>query len=423
MKNNHKKVVRRILSISALFIFFFMFFSNTFIYAAEDSLNINSKACILIEPSTGEILYEKNAYTRLYPASTTKVMTAILVMENVNLKDTCTVSQNAVSSIPITYSSAKLQVGEKFTVEQLLNLLMIPSANDAAVVLAEYIGGSVDGFSVMMNQKAKEIGCLDTNFVNPNGIHNENHYTTAYDLSLIGKYATKFPELVKICQTLEYEIPPSAQLPEESRKFGNTNALIRPSTEKTKNKYYYSYASGLKTGHTNPAQYCMIATAKKEDMELLVVTLNAPKTDAGDFLREYDCITLFDYGFSKYRFTNVKTQNDLVEMVTIPNGTKETKHLNVLVSQDIKTLVKNDTLVEVDPVITYSSTLQAPISEGEVLGEVSYTISGKTYTSSLVAQSDVIVSEDINLAVKIVFVFFIVLLVSSIAYVVFKEKK
>ena len=162
-------------------------------FANSNQIQTLSQACILIDSSTGKILYEKDSKKRKYPASTTKMMTAILAIEKCNLADIATVNETAISkkAVPDGYTNAKLVAGEKFTIEQLLNVLLIPSANDAANVLAEHISGSVEEFSKLMNEKAKEIGCLDTNFVNPSGIHNDNHYSTAYDLSLIAQYGMK----------------------------------------------------------------------------------------------------------------------------------------------------------------------------------------------------------------------------------------
>ena len=172
-----------------------------------DNLETNSPFVLLMDANTGKILYSKNAFERHFPASTTKIMTAILTLENCKLSDVVTVSHNAIFSIPVGYSHASLQEGEELTVEQLLNVLLIPSANDAAVALAEHIAGSVDAFAEMMNNKAKEIGCLDTHFVNPNGVHNEEHYSTAYDLALIGKYAMQFDDIMRIAKVNQYTLP------------------------------------------------------------------------------------------------------------------------------------------------------------------------------------------------------------------------
>ena len=158
---------------------------------AIENINTYCEACILMNADNGKILYSKNADEKMYPASTTKVMTAILALENCNLTDIVTVSHDAIFNVPYGYSIANLQEGEEISINALLHVLLIPSANDAAFVLAEHIAGSVDAFSDMMNEKAKEIGCKNTHFVNPNGIHSEDHYSIAYDLALIGQYAMR----------------------------------------------------------------------------------------------------------------------------------------------------------------------------------------------------------------------------------------
>ena len=178
------------LKLKKILLLFFMLISiSSLAFAAE--LNLNSEAAILVEVSTGRILYEKNSTKQLYPASTTKILTAILVLENCDLDEKVTVRETALNNIPSGYVTCNLQIGEQLTVNDLLYALMIPSANDAAYVLAEHVGGSVEGFSAMMNDKARALGCKTTHFVNPNGIHDDSHYSTAYDLYLIADYAMK----------------------------------------------------------------------------------------------------------------------------------------------------------------------------------------------------------------------------------------
>ena len=191
-----------------------------------DNITTNSPSVILMDSKTGKILYSKNAFEQRYPASTTKIMTAILALENCKLTDVATVSHDAIFNVPVGYSHASLQEGEMLTIEQLLNVLLIPSANDAAFVLAEHIAGSVDNFSEMMNNKAKEIGCLNTHFVNPNGIHNDDHYSTAYDLALIGKYAMQFNDIMRIAMVNQYTLPKTNKYDREDRIFNTTNGLV-----------------------------------------------------------------------------------------------------------------------------------------------------------------------------------------------------
>ena len=255
-------------------------------------LNLYSKSCILIECSTNRVAYEKNADDIMYPASTTKLLTAIIALEKCNLSDTVTITNDMVSKIPTGYTTAYLQVGEILTIEQILNALLIPSANDAGYALAIHISGSIENFSVLMNQKAKEIGCTNSNFVNPSGIHSENHYSTARDLALIGQYSLKYPTITKIGSQTSYSLTSNNG---KTRNFETTNTLIKPNENN-----YYKYATGLKTGYTQPAGSCIVATAKKDDMEFLLVLLGAPIAENNTNYRDLDCQTLFEYGFLNY---------------------------------------------------------------------------------------------------------------------------
>ena len=223
--------------------FFILLISSSITFANESEIpNVGSPSALLMDLKTGKILYEKNINEKMYPASLTKIMTAILVLENCDLNDVATVSDFAVSSVPFGYVTADLQVGEELKVEQLLNVLLVGSCNDAATVLAEHVAGSVENFSIMMNKKAKELGCNNTNFVNPNGLHSENHYSTAYDLSLISKYAMKNETFRKIVSKLSYKLPTTNKYTKKDRVFYNANSLLFNGTQGS-NNYYYKYAT------------------------------------------------------------------------------------------------------------------------------------------------------------------------------------
>ena len=370
-----------------------------------DSIKVNSPSCLLIDANTGKVLYEKKAYEKMYPASTTKLMTAILTLENCKLTDVATVSHNAIFSIPVGYSHANLQEGEKLTVEQLLNVLLIPSANDAAVVLAEHISGSVSEFCKLMNQKAKELGCKNTNFVNPNGIHDKNHYSTSYDLSLIGKYAMKFPDIMRIAMVTQYTLPKTNKYNKTDRIFNATNALIN---NESLNTYYYPYATGLKTGYTDSAGSCIVTTAKKGEMKLLLVVLNSDSVEK----RYEDCIHLFNYGFNNYTYTSLNSAHDIVKTIDIQNGTKETKNLDICVKDDITVLLSTTVKKEdLKPTIEINSELRAPIAENMVVGKISYEIDGDMYSSDLVAASSVIPSSFEVLLFRVLAIFLILYII------------
>lgn len=211
--------------------------------------DITATSAIVIDCMDGKILYEKNINEKLYPTSLTKILTAIIVVENCNLDDTVTISQNAISMVQTGYLTANIKAGETFSVEQLLNLLFISSYSDVANVLAEHVSGNIEEFTKLMNAKAKEIGCKNSNFVNCNGEHNTEHYSTAYDLGLIAKYAMQYEELRNIANKKECELPATEIYTNSDRKYYTTNEMLKSSSDN-----YYKGAKGIKTGFTTPAR-------------------------------------------------------------------------------------------------------------------------------------------------------------------------
>jgi len=358
--------------------------------SVENVPNIESPAAILMDLNTGKILYEKNINKKMYPASLTKVMTAILALENCNLNEVATVSYDAVMSIASGYVTANLQIGEEVTVEQLLYVLMVGSANDSAVVLAEHISGSVEDFADLMNEKAKEIGCTSTNFLNPYGAHDENHYSTAYDLALMAKYAMQNETFRTLVSTTSYKLPITNKYEKEDRLFTTTNALLMVSNNTRADNYYYKYATGIKTGFTTPAKNCLIASANKGNLELLTVVLGAGQNDEGLSNRYLDTINLFEYGYDNYALREVIKSGGVVQTVNISNATRDTKKLDAIVQNDISVLIKaedkNNALL---PTVHINEDLKAPINQGDVIGTVTYTVEGIEYTENLVANNNV----------------------------------
>ena len=252
----------------------YLFFNMCNSYATDESitaLNIYSEAAILIDSKTGQILYEKNAYTKKYPASTTKILTAILAIENCNLNDTVTVTKSAISAVPAGYSSANLIEGEKITIQNLLIVFLVHSANDAGYVLAEHVSGSIDNFSRLMNEKVLSLGCENTHFTNPSGIHDDSHYTTAYDLSLIAKYCMQNETFRNLVSMQTCTIPSTNK--STTRKYSNTNNLIDPSS-----KFYLKECIGIKTGYTSEARNCLVSSCIKDNLELICVVLDGDLT-------------------------------------------------------------------------------------------------------------------------------------------------
>lgn len=372
--------------IICLFTFILLFLNSTNIFATDTStLEINSPSVILIERNTGNILYEKNANAIRYPASTTKIMTAILTLENCNLNDVVRVTYSAIQNVPSGYSIADLKVDEELTVEQLLHLLLIPSASDAANTLAEHIGGSIESFATMMNTKAKEIGCTGTNFTNPDGRHDENHTSTAYDLTLMANYAMNNDTFRSIVSKASYILYPTNKCTTE-RYFKTTNSLLN----KYSTDYYYDKAIGIKTGFTTPAGNCLVAAAKVDDMECIVTILGATQNSDGLSERFLESKQLFEFAFGNYTYKTVKYKSDIAKTIDVKGATKDTKTLNLELDKNIYAFInKEDLDTNFEPTITLNENIKAPILKGETLGTATYNIENQTYTVNLVASSDV----------------------------------
>ena len=254
---------------------------------------ISAEGAILIEAETGTVLYEKNSTARLYPASTTKLMTALLALENAALGETVTVSHDAVFDIETDSSRIWVDVGEELSMEASLYALMLPSANDMAYAIAEHVAGSKDAFADMMNARAKELGCVNTHFMNPHGLDEEEHYTCAADLAKITRPLVKNSTFLKISCSKNYEIKPT-NLCEESRWVLKTHLMIRKS-------YPFEGVIAGKTGHTDLAGANLVTVAKRGNMTLISVIMKAPDDTA-----LYDeTAALLDFGFDNFTIYNV----------------------------------------------------------------------------------------------------------------------
>ena len=273
---------------------------------ARNQLTIASGAAILMDAQSGQILYAKNIYDKKYPASITKVMTMLVGLEQgVDCSDIITMSENAIWGFDRYSSHIALDVGEQITVEQCMYAIMLESANEASLAFAEYIGGSVEEFARRMNERAKELGCQNTNFVNPNGLFDENHYVCAYDMALITKEAIKYDLFREISSTITYKIPPTNKQPEE-RNLWNSNKMIRESYEG-----YYPYIEGGKTGYVTESKNTYVAFAKKENIELICVILEAD----GAKTAYAETRTLFDFGFDHYDFIEVAKEFSFISSI------------------------------------------------------------------------------------------------------------
>lgn len=363
----------------------------------------------------GQTLYERNSQDVLYPASLTKVLTAIVVMEHCNLKDNVSVNQTAIDSVEYGYITANLQAGEVFTVEQLLNILMVSSANDAALVLAEHISGSVEDFVKLMNETATKIGCTNSNFVNPNGVHHENHYSTAHDLTLIANYSLQFDELKELYKKTYYKLPATDLYARDDRIFTTTNELILSGSTN-----YYRYAKGLKTGFTTPAGHCLIGYASKDGLELITVLLNCSTSDN----RYLETKNLLDYGFTNFSYKKFATKGNSIETVVVKGATKDTKKLNLILDNDINITVNNDLDIStIEREIKINDKIKAPVAKGTVLGSVTYKLNGIEYSANLIAENDVKASHMFLKFMIFFIVMFVILVVLKLRKSKLKKKR
>ena len=249
---------------------------------------VSAESAILMEADTGTILYAKNIHEHLYPASTTKVLTCLLAAENCSMDEMVTFSAEAVNSVPTDGSNAGIDAGQQLSIEDSLKCILIVSANEVANGVAEHVAGSIPEFVNMMNERAKELGCVDSHFANTNGLHDENHYTSAYDMALITREFFKNELLAKIAGTRQLHLYPSQYQPDEIW-VNTTNQII-------KKEIPYEYYVGGKTGYTDPAHSTLVSCAEKDGMRLICVVL---KEDAP--AQYQDTISLFQYGFQNFK--------------------------------------------------------------------------------------------------------------------------
>lgn len=312
------KVIKKSLWLILITILFSNF-SNTLVMAASDLPPVYSEGAILMDGITGEILYSKNEHVKYEPASTTKVMTALVVLENTNLSDKVTIGENP----PLVDGSAiGIQKGEIYTVEELLTALLLESANDCAEALAEYVAGSNADFAVLMNNKALEIGAIDTTFKNPSGLHEDGHITTAYDLCLIMKEATQNEEYIRISQIYSYKFV-NQPFSDGTEKWAiNRNQLFNEYTN-----YLYEYAYSGKNGYTPEANHSYTASAIKDGQVLIAAFLNAEDKD--NFYLNIG--PLFDYGFENFETVKLISKGDILTSFDI----EESESIDILSSDDV----------------------------------------------------------------------------------------
>lgn len=296
--------------------------------------SIIGESAILIEPTTGTIIYEKDPHKKMYPASITKIMTALLAIENCKMNDTVVYSKKNLDSLTAEDSNIQCQVGEKMSVKDCLYALMLSSANETATALAEHIAGSSEAFAKLMNERAKQAGATDTHFANPNGLHDDNHYVTAYDMSMIMKAAIQYPVFLDVIHTTEYTIPANNKRTEPFQSYQRHKMIF------TTSPYYDADVIGGKTGYTDQAGKTLVTYAKRGNVSLISVVMKSNGDQVFD-----DTKKLLDYGFDNFNYENVSendsrfnfdTSNDFISPFsdTISNITVD-KNASILIPKGI----------------------------------------------------------------------------------------
>ncbi|MGI6028579.1 MAG: D-alanyl-D-alanine carboxypeptidase family protein [Candidatus Heteroscillospira sp.] len=371
---------------------------------ALDDPTVNSGAALLMETDSRSIIYAKEENARVYPASTTKIMTVLLAVEaveagEVSLSDVVTADAEMTTDLIPDGSSVGLQVGETMTLEDLLYCAMLSSGNDACNVIARHVAGSIPAFVDMMNERAAQLGCVGTHFANTHGLPNENHYTTAWDFAQIALEAISHSEFMTICDTVKYEVPATNMF--EKRTLINSNGLINNSSLLYPG-YEYEYAHGVKTGYTSAAGYCLVSTAEKEGIQLLCVVMGGVVEDSGGavtYSNFTDSRRLYDWGFENFSFRNLLDVNDVVTTVDVAMGADGDK-VSLKPQNALTAYLPNDTTDDSFELSIKTSVgedggaLPAPIAAGDVLGEVTVSKDDVNYgTVKLVAASSVELSK------------------------------
>jgi len=357
--------------------------------ALEDP-DAQAKAALLIDMDTGLMLYGKNERSAQYPASITKVMVALLVFEAIErgelrMEQYLTASSTALADLTWDSSTANIVTGERLTVEQLLYCLLLASANEVGNIFAEAVSGSRDAFIDLMNQRSQELGCEGTHFANTSGLHDPQHYTTAWDIYLITREAMKYEGFLTVCGSLSYIVPATNM--SQERELHTTNALI---SNWIRIGYLYDGAFGIKTGTTDEAGYCLVSAAKRGDRTLLCVVLGAQLSEDGWIMSFTESARLFDWGFDNFApMTVLRTGRLYPVAVTL---SKETDTVMAYPAEDTQALLPID--LDPDTDLTYTLSLpesvEAPVTAGEQLGTVTVSYQGHDYvTVPLLALNDV----------------------------------
>ncbi len=360
--------------------------------AWPDGPNVFAESAIVMEASTGLILYEKNINTVHYPASITKIMTALLAIENSNLGEVVTFSKNAVFDVDLDSSRIGIDVGEQLTMQQCLYGVLLESANEVSYAVAEHVGGSADEFAKMMTERAKELGCLNTNFVNPHGLHDEKHYTSCYDMALITREAMKNATFRKIFDSRTYQIPPT-NIQSETRYLRNHHKFV------LEQDYRYDDCIGGKTGYTSNSKFTLVSVAKRGDLELICVIMR----DDSSAHQYTDTQKLFDYAFdnfSIYPIADLESSQALAESPMFARYNPLLSEISSPISTDEKgylVLPNSASFQDAKKEVTFYPASEQTVTQQNhtVVGKISYAYNGK-----YVGGADILYHDDQPLRLK-----------------------
>lgn len=365
------------------------FLSSAAVYEPDRKIYAQAYMLINLDDDSYPVVAEKNADERLYPASLTKIVTAMVVINNVkDLQAKTKMSQSAFEATLGTGAQvAGIEVGEELTVEQLLYLTMVHSACDACQVLAEYVSGSSAAFVQKMNEWVKSIGCKDTNFVNPDGLHDANHYTTARDMAKITLEALKNPTFTKIATTTQVKF--------HNSNLYHTNLMLQQGFT----TYYYEYAQGIKTGSTEEAEYCVVTKASKDGYNYLAVVLKSPRQKINGESYETKCSfvdakSLFEWAFDSLKYTTLVSENEVVGEIAVENG-KDADTVRLVAKENANVIVPAglDKSAVIYKFVDKPESLEAPVTKGQDVCSAQV-----IYGEQVVAQVELVAAESVELS-------------------------
>lgn len=377
-----KKHIIRLL----LFILILLCIPFPSVCAATKAPELSASSAILIDAETGYALYSKNATRKMYPASTTKIISYLVISDAIEngelaLDDMLVFTREMQDAMDPTGSHIELKAGEEMSAENLIRAMLIASGNDAATLLAATVGGDEQGFVKRMNKKASQLGLKNTNFTNSHGLTDDKHYTTAEDLAIAARVAMQDEFFRDIVGSQTLTIAPT-NMREEERYFINTNNLISPLRY---SQYYYPKATGIKTGYTSAAGSCLVASAKEKERELICVILKSETSHE-------DAKALLEFGFKNFRQVKVAAKNDIIGEVKVKQGANGNDHIRAVAKKDVElTLPLNADIDKIKSTITYSSDeIYAPVNKGIKLGTITY-----FYKEKPVGSTDIVAEKNI----------------------------